>query len=293
MNVNRGQAAGAFKKLLKQSESVKSNIPSREPTYGGDKQLKTAGYAKLNLPDESSNLPAVPVWCGPATHIQPVIPFENCPPVSLCVKVWAELADESNNPLGTFVNIQKYKWKAKQRFYLWMESPIPVQVSLAQFYDVGPQEAKKPKLVMPDTKKPLSFATVVPGSPFRHPQVISMDNNLADEFAMLTIIQAGALLNIGNGPAAPLPINTLPENPTQAQCTTAAQQTITVLQNATQSVTINTETLKPSGPTVSRFILPTDAAPSVQVTKPGETDDVAMFALSAGNMGHLPLRFRK
>src|SRR5262249_42266149 len=155
--------------LLEQAvkKSLTDPIASR---YGGP------GYQNKGWKTVTIGRSDVRVWQGPPSRLQPVPPdIGGGPPVQMAVKGWAELSDRAGNLSGQFVNVEMFRWQPGQRFYFWLESPIPIQVSLFQYYDILPLEARTPRLVSPDPAFPNTYATVVPGQPFRFPQLFRTD----------------------------------------------------------------------------------------------------------------------
>jgi hypothetical protein len=282
---------------------------------------KGAGVARVE-PVDPMGIPLPPPPPGPG----PAPP----PQVQLCVKVWAELSDEQGTQTGKFVNIEMFKWQPDQRFYFWCDAPVPVQLSLLQYYNVGPQEAKDPKLVSPNPAFPNTYATVVPGQPFRFPQLFKCDHTQRDEFVTLTVLQAGAPIPVppspGQAPQPTVPPINQPSPPPPTPTTPPAPVTPTVLsqQNTMLSlVSQNTmlvrkekdgsiklsynkekepyrlEAINPvlppvGGPPGTPPMPPTGAPPAgpTTFTSP-DFNVVCMYALGTQTMGMLPLRFSK
>ena len=108
------------------------------------------------------------------------------PPLCMGVKIWGQLVDPLGNP-GPCVNLQKHKWQRSERFYLWLEAAVPVQLSLFQNYPEGRPASRQ---VSPDPAFPQTFATIPAGQPYRFPALIQMDDDLRDELVSIVVVRA-------------------------------------------------------------------------------------------------------
>ena len=309
-------AKQVFDKQMAQAKKDKQNEPTKRTFTIKDGN----GWQKKVI-----NKTVIDVWVGKSPRVEPVnpdpvlIPGKEKPtPIQTCVRVWAELSDEKGTQTNQFVNLEFYKFLPEQRFYFWLESPTPVQLSLTQYYDVGPSEAKQPKLVSPDERFPKTFATVRPGTPFRFPQLFKVDKTQADEFVTLTVIRASETIDIPSPPTEPptkpvvCPVNTpgpvnTPDPPVVG--TMQLTQTCSMMGYLNQNSTVlirkdGKRTYKNKAEEYRRLeavnpIIPSPEDPKVNPKlDPGTytTNDyhtIAMFALGSQTMGHLPLRIRK
>ena len=135
------------------------------------------------------------------------------PPLRLGVKVWAQLINPAGQP-GPYVNLEKYPWHRMERFYLWLETAVPLQLALFQNYPEGrpPSRQISPNLAFPQT-----FATIMPGVPYRFPVMLAMDDDLRDELLSIVVVRADAQV---------LPINGAPPITAPAEAAAAASMVI-------------------------------------------------------------------
>lgn len=131
--------------------------------------------------------------CGAITSVP--APEASQPPLCLGVKIWGQLVDPFGQP-GPFVNLVKHKWQRKERFHLWLESAVPVQLALFQNYPEGRPASKQ---ISPDPRFPQTFATIMPGQPYRFPVLIEMDDDLRDELMSLVVVRADTQVLPVNG----------------------------------------------------------------------------------------------
>jgi len=119
-------------------------------------------------------------------------------PMQLAVRVWGQLVDYAGNP-GPFVNLQKHKWQRNERFYLWIDTAVPLQLSIFQNYPDGRPASRQ---VTPDPRFPATFATIMPGRPFRYPVMLKVDDDLRDEIISIIAVRADAGVLPCNGAQA-------------------------------------------------------------------------------------------
>jgi hypothetical protein len=226
-------------------------------------------------------------------------------PAQLCVKVWAELSDDKGTQTNQFVPIEMYKWHPDERFYFWVESPVPVQLSLSQYYNISAAEAKDPKLVSPNPAFPNTYATVAPGQPFRFPQLFKCDHTQRDEFVTLTVIQAGAPVPAPPSPGqppqpTPLPVNdpgtpaNVPQAVLQQQTTLLtllSQSTVLVRKEGTGVKLSYNKEKEPYRLETVPPVLPAGSSPTTYTSS--DVSNVCLYALGSQTMGMLPLRFSK
>jgi hypothetical protein len=260
----------------------------------------TGGEVTYQATDAAGKKVDYTVWVGSPRLITPVeVATKDGPKCTLGLRVWAELSDAQGTHTGKYVNIQRYGWGRSEYFYFWFETAIPVQISLMQYYDVGPAEAKNPKLVSPDPKFPKTYSTVPAGRATYFPQLFRTDDTNADEFVTLTVVAAGAPVTPitpaepgkDPPPATPLPIN-------QPQGMGGGINVFGDTSNALARAT---------PPTTSTLGMPKSASlvavvdpmgtppyqrpPELPQTTADNPDQVSIFYLGNQQMGHLPLRF--
>ncbi len=154
--------AGDRGEMLKRFEQLKSNSL---------RAMRGSGIARTDRPGEGRPQPK-PILVAP--DVPPADPLtQGEPEIRLAVKIWGELA-----ATGQKVNLTKHRWNPKERFWLWIESAVPLQMAVFQNYPEGRPRSRQ---VSPDERFPKSFDTIVPGKPFRFPVMFQMDDDLRDE----------------------------------------------------------------------------------------------------------------
>jgi hypothetical protein len=137
---------------------------------------------------------------GPS-EIPPVQVIENGPPMGLAVKIYGQVLDVAGQP-GAFINLTKHKWQRKERFFLWLETAVPLQLAVFQNYPQT-QGLVPSRQVSPDERFPETFGTILPGQPYRFPVMLEMDDNLIDEIVSFIVVRAdAAVLPINGAPVA-------------------------------------------------------------------------------------------
>lgn len=99
----------------------------------------------------------------------------------LGIKVWFELSD------GTLVNPTKKRWDRKEKFYVHVQTAVPVYVSLYQNY---PESRPTSRQIYPDAKYPESFKALQPGQSTRLPVMFEMDDDMRDEVMSMVVVRA-------------------------------------------------------------------------------------------------------
>ncbi|MDO4573932.1 MAG: hypothetical protein Q4D98_01825 [Planctomycetia bacterium] len=102
-------------------------------------------------------------------------------PSKLGIKVWFELAD------GTIVNPTKKEWKPKERFYVHVQTAVPVYVALFQNY---PDSRPTSRQIYPNAKYPDSFKALQPGQTTKLPVLFEMDDDMRDEVMSMVVVRA-------------------------------------------------------------------------------------------------------
>ncbi|EMI53517.1 hypothetical protein [Rhodopirellula sallentina] len=261
------------------------------------------------------------------TLVQPTPTPPN--PGCISVKVWGQLVNPNGTP-GPYVNLTKHKWERKQRFHLWLDTAVPLQLSFFQNY---PEGRPKSKQISPDPQFPSTFSTIMPGAPYKFPVMIEMDDDLRDEQMSIILVRADANILPVNGGAtatatatAVISANTLPPN-SQVSVSTMANASAQV-QQTSQSATAAASagalagaggvvgvggTLKgaPMQQTQEMFVAlqndpslasmaklrlvagpPPSAPPSVSPV-PDRIDDVSTVMMGPGNIAQIELTFFK
>jgi len=283
--------------------TARSKSPTLKTTAGQKPQYKT-----YKVKNKKGKIEEVKVWVGKPALIKPVDVEGGEKPaqVHMGVKVWAELSDENGTHTGKLVNIQRYKWQKNEHFYFWFETATPVQMSLVQYYDVGPSEAKKPRLVSPNRDFPKTYATVPAGEATYFPQLFKTDDNLADEFAMLTLVAAGeSVAPPEGGSKVQSPIND-PEKLPATEGDENGGGIGAVFKDTDRfyaKLSPKTVSFKksPKKTLSPRLLQAVDEKGTPDPSKPGElerttydkADEACLFVLGSQTVGHLPLRFWK
>lgn len=135
----------------------------------------------------------------PKCNVKPADPVAaDQPPVRLGVKIWGQLVDKKGKP-GKLVNLMKHRWNPKERFYIWVDAAVPVQMSLFQNYPEGRPASRQ---VSPDEKMPETFGTIMPGKPYRFPIMIAMDDDMRNELMSIVFVRSDAASLPSNGATA-------------------------------------------------------------------------------------------
>lgn len=100
---------------------------------------------------------------------------------SLGIKVWFELSN------GTMVNPTRKKWDNKEKFYIHIQTSVPVYVSLYQNY---PDSRPVSRQIYPDKKYPEGFKVLQPGQSTRLPVLFETDDDMRDEIMSLVVVRA-------------------------------------------------------------------------------------------------------
>ena len=190
-------------------------------------------------------------------------------PCNLGIKVWFSLED------GTCFNPTKRKMGVKERFYVNIQSAVPVYVALFQNYQESRPESRQ---VYPDNRYPDTFKVIQAGVVTKLPVPFEMDDDTRDEIMSMVVVRADA---------------------PQIQTTLATQATSTVSTvNGTTTVTATATTqtigtLKGFNDKASevKFNI---AAPAVTVAPVVQApNDVAFYMFGMGYVGQWQLTLKK
>jgi len=100
----------------------------------------------------------------------------------IIVKVWAELKDG-----GEKVQLSNHEWKPGQEFYLYLESAVPLKLSIFQDFPDG-----KTVLRLPVPEVLESLDVLKPGEPYKVPATFEMDPDAKEELMRLVMVRADA-----------------------------------------------------------------------------------------------------
>ena len=193
---------------------------------------------------------------------------------NLGVKVWFSLEN------GTCFNPIKRKMGVKEKFYVHVQSAVPVYVSLFQNY---PESRPESKQVYPDQKYADSLKVLQAGVATRLPVIFEMDDDTRDEIMSMVVVRADA----------PNIQSTLTSQATSSVTTNNGTTTVTALASASTSGTmksLNDQVVK-GEEKESKFSISGPAAnAATQSTVP---NDVAFFMFGAGYAGQWQLTLKK
>lgn len=168
---SRDEVVQAFSDLSKQAKSAYTSESMPKVAFG--KRAEDA------VPARVYNGTGVPFFKG--------VPIKN-QQTKLIIKVWAVPLDDAGQPTRDKVALDKYLWRPKQRFAVFIDSAVPVQVGIYQDFPNQPSERR-----LPDPEFPKSYQTVQGGDgPYRFPFDIELDDNLNDELMSIVVVAAGA-----------------------------------------------------------------------------------------------------
>jgi len=227
---------------------------------------------------------------------------------NLGIKVWFTLED------GTAFNPVKRKMGVKERFYVHLQSAVPVYVSLFQNYPDSKPESRQ---VYPDTRYPETLKVIQAGAATKLPVPFEMDDNTLDEIMAMVVVRADAQIQtttaapqgqtttvtttIVSGTAAPASPATTPAT-TVTTTTPAAALTVasndgvnTIVAQATPSTLGTMKSINDSlaGKTMedpTKFAI---APPTVAATTSTVPNDVAFYMLGTGYAGQWQLTLKK
>ena len=95
-------------------------------------------------------------------------------------KIWFELKD------GRYVHPTKHKWGINERFYIWVETPVPAFFHMSQNY---PEDRHPIKEIFPDQRYPKTFYHFPAGRPYRLPVQFKMDDDQRDEIISICLVR--------------------------------------------------------------------------------------------------------
>jgi len=191
------------------------------------------------------------------------------------VKVWFSLED------GTAFNPVKRKMGVKERFYVHIQSAVPVYVSLFQNYYESRPESKQ---VYPDTKYPDTLKVIQAGVAARLPVAFEMDDDTRDEIMSMVVARADA----------PQIQSTQTTQATATVTNTGGTATVTAQASAETTGTLKSINDGLAGKGIDaagKFVI---AAPSATAAVTSTVpNDVAFYMLGAGYTGQWQLTLKK
>jgi len=204
----------------------------------------------------------------------PVTPATPPTPCNLGIKVWFSLED------GTCFNPTKRKMGVKERFYVHIQSAVPVYVALFQNYPESAQPESRQ--VYPDSRYPETFKVLQAGQAIRLPVPFEMDDDTRDEIMSMVVVRADApqIQSTLATQAASTVTNTGGTTIVTAQATVSTIGTM-------KSINDNAAAEKGTADSVKFAI----AAPATATTI--VPNDAAFYMFGAGFIGQWQLTLRK
>ena len=236
-----------------------------------------------------------------------VIPAITPAPICMGVKIWGQIVNPDGS-LGPLVNLTKHKWQKKEQFYLWLDAAVPLQLAVFQNYTDGRPKSKQ---VSPDEKFPRSFETVVPGTAWKFPVRMEMDDDLIDEQVSIVVVRADTqCLPVNGAPATVTATATatataiINSNGASAEAGSSSLASVSgpggtlkgSLAKSTRSVfkQINDQLLaKPATKNASHKLRLVAAPPAQAPAESQVQQDVEILMMGAGNIAQIELTFHK
>jgi hypothetical protein len=249
---------------------------------GFEQLLKNTGESLNKSADTGEKFAIAPVTVNQTSY-------------NLGIKVWFSLED------GTIFNPVKRKMAPKERFYVHIQSAVPVYVSLFQNY---PESRPESKQVYPDAKHPDTLKVVQANVATKLPVPFEMDEDTRDEIMAMVVVRADA-------PQIQSTLvtttTTTTTGSTTSTATPAVNATATVTRTDDGVATVTTQaTASTAGvmksindglagktmedPTKFAIAAPTAAATTATATAP---NDAAFYMLGAGHAGQWQLTLKK
>ena len=194
---------------------------------------------------------------------------------NLGIKVWFSLED------GTCFNPVKRKMGVKEKFYVHIQSAVPVYVSLFQNY---PDSRPESKQVYPDAKYPETLKVIQAGQATKLPVPFEMDDDTRDEIMAMVVARADA----------PQIQSTLATQATASVTSTDGATVVTTQATASTTGTmksINDQVVEKGKDSPEKFAI---AAPAVTTTVTTTVpNDVAFYMFGTGYVGQWQLTLKK
>jgi len=254
---------------------------------GFEQLLKNTGEGLNKSADSGEKFAIAPVTVASTTY-------------NLGIKVWFSLED------GTAFNPVKRKMAPKERFYVHIQSAVPVFVSLFQNY---PESRPESKQVYPDAKHPETLKVIQANVATKLPVPFEMDDDARDEIMAMVVVRADApqiqatlvatttvtTTTTGTGTtatAAPA-ATSAPAVTTTVTRTNDGNTTLVAQATASTAGTMKSINDDLAGKTMEderKFAI---AAPTVAATTATVPNDVAFYMLGAGHAGQWQLTLKK
>ena len=218
---------------------------------------------------------------------------------NLGIKVWFSLED------GTVFNPVKRKMAPKERFYVHIQSAVPVFVSLFQNY---PESRPESKQVYPDTKHPETLKVIQANVATKLPVPFEMDDDTRDEIMAMVVVRADAP-QIQSTLQSTVTVTTTTTGTGTTTTTVPATTTVTAPTVVAQASASTTGTMKSinddlagktmedprkfaiAAPTVERGV--SIVATTTATTTTTVPNDFAFYMLGVGHAGQWQLTLKK
>lgn len=221
-------------------------------------------------------------------------------PSKLGIKVWFELAD------GTLVNPTKKEWKPREKFYVHIQSAVPVYVALYQNY---PDSRPTSRQIYPDAKYAESFKPIQAGQATKLPVLFEMDDDMRSEIMSMVVVRSD-WSGIQNGLTAQATASVTNNNGSaqvSAQVTTTGAGTMkSINDSVVTKKELTTDDVKSSIPGISekesenitKAINEATGTAKFQivgseVNTSTQPNDVCFYMFGAGNVGQWQLTIKK
>ena len=271
---------------------AQDNAETRRQAFaqGFEQLLKNTGEGLSKSADTGEKFAIAPVTVSSTTY-------------NLGIKVWFSLED------GTAFNPVKRKMAPKERFYVHIQSAVPVYVSLFQNY---PESRPESKQVYPDAKHPETLKVIQANVATKLPVPFEMDDDTRDEIMAMVVVRADdpkiqatlvpqtvtVTTTIAGTGATTTTVPATPAVTPTATATTAVTRTDGVPTLVAQATASTAGTMKSindglAGKTMedpTKFAI---AAPTVAATTAIVPNDVAFYMLGTGYAGQWQLTLKK
>jgi hypothetical protein len=138
----------------------------------------------LNTQDSKEIVQAAPAPPAPRS-VGPDTPSAGPVEPRLMLKVWGVPVHEKESEEK--VNLAKYDWSPRERFFLYCETAVPVNIGL--YSEDADNRARK---ILPDEKAPGGFDVLKPGKPYKLGATLALLDNPGDETLRLVVVLAGS-----------------------------------------------------------------------------------------------------
>jgi hypothetical protein len=144
------------------------------------------GSAQARIVDEQSSVETARLQVG--KERLEIVTGCNVPPgpnnAQIGVAVWFQLGAS-----GRYVNPVKHRWNPKEELFIWLQTAVPLQISIHQNY---PEDILPSKHIYPDPRFPATFSTIMPGAPVKLPVKFRTDDDLRKEIISLVFVRPDA-----------------------------------------------------------------------------------------------------